>query len=164
MADELMDESLPALSGEGTPKTLLVLRGLPASGKSTWARAVVAAYPPGVIARINNDELCEMLFGDPHSGGPAVGEGLVRIRSELVASLLAIPDVRMVIMDNTNLSTRTVAGLAQDAIECGATLVVDDRFLAVPVEECLRRNAARPRPVPDDVMERMIAMAAELRG
>jgi len=42
--------------------TIVVLRGLPGSGKSTWAREYVALNPDARV-RVNRDDIRAMLFG-----------------------------------------------------------------------------------------------------
>ena len=50
--------------------TLFITRGLPASGKSTWAREQLAKAPLGTVVRLNRDDLRRMSrpagYGKPH--------------------------------------------------------------------------------------------------
>lgn len=148
-------DDIPPLPSEEEPKQVIVIRGIPGSGKSTWTRKVVDAYPPGAVVRINNDDLCTMLYGSSRGGGENTGAFLHEVRKTLLENALANPDVRMVIIDNTNLAVANLNQTFKVANTLGATMTVDDRFLSVPVEECIRRNAARENPVPDDVIRRM---------
>lgn len=152
---------IPKLPGPGERPEVRILRGLPASGKSTFARAVIAAHPPGTVARVNNDDLAAMLFGvagEDHSADAAAS--LAAIRVAALRGLLAAGTARMILVDNTNLSARTVRALAREARAAGARPVIDDRFMGVPLDECLRRNAARDRPVPEPAILRMHRQAS----
>lgn len=142
---------------------VMVLRGLPASGKTTWAKEQVAASPDGSVARINNDDLVASMF--PVRAGVRVdglGELLAKVRLDLLGRLIAA-NVSTVIIDNTNLSTRTVRELEYAAVEAGATFEVDDRFLTVPVEECVRRDGLRDVPVGEAVITKMHKQAVKLQ-
>lgn len=155
--------ALPPLPGPGEPAHVIVLRGLPASGKSTWSKAVVDAYPPGSVVRINNDDLCVMLYGNARGGGASAAGMLATARQGLLTAALSNPEVRLVIMDNTNLATHNLSTTFKTADRLGARMSVDDRFLSVSEEECQRRNALRENPVPADVITRMARDARKLK-
>lgn len=154
---------LPPLPADGEPPVVIVLRGIPGSGKSTWARAVQHAYPPGTVTRINNDELSHTLFGSSNANfTPGIAGTLRSLRSSALAALLKNPSVRMVIIDNTNLSERTVREMEDIAQSHGVDMQVDDRFLSVPLDVCLQRNAVREDPVPENVIRKMSKQASSL--
>lgn len=154
---------LPSLPADGDPPVVIALRGLPGSGKSTWARTVQQAYPPGTVARINNDDFSQTLFGSTNSHfTPGVAGALRSLRANALTALLKTSSVRMVIIDNTNLNERTVREMEDVAQSYGATMQVDDRFLSIPLEVCLQRNAGRADPVPESVIRRMSKQAAVL--
>ncbi len=160
---EYCDLTIPPLPGPGEPKEVRIMRGLPGSGKSTWAESVMDAYPEGTVVRLNNDDICKMTFGNSFPQKVQdMPELLANLRHVMLAALLANPTVRMVIIDNTNLVTRTVSKLAGVATTSGATTVVDDRFLEIPLEECLRRNAGRDRVVPAEAIRGMHKQASRL--
>ena len=114
---------------------LLITRGLPASGKTTFARKL----QPGVV-RVNRDDLRRMLHGQRLFTQWAEGQ-VTRVQRASVESLLrARVDV---IVDDTNLRAKAVKEWAEVAARFGATFEVHD-FTDVPLEECLRRDATRP--------------------
>lgn len=156
-----MTTTAPAIPAPDAPAHVVLLQGLPASGKSTWARDVISAHPAGVVARINNDELSQMMFGAPWRTGPESARVLEKARLFLLRSMLATPTIRLILIDNTNLSVRTVRQLAVEAHLAGATVSLNDSFLAVPIEECLMRDQRRAQPVGEAVIRRM---AQQLRS
>ncbi len=113
--------------------TLTITRGLPGSGKTTWARA------QGGHVRVNRDELRRMLHGGPLLTGWAEKQVTIAQRA-LVESLLCAGV--NVICDDTNLRPRAVRDLAELAQACGAGVVIRD-FTDVPVDECVARDAQR---------------------
>ena len=83
---------------------LILTRGIPASGKTTYAKAWVAEDPQA-RARINRDDLRFMMFES--YWGPTVDEVAVTIAQQsAVKALLA--SGRDVIVDDTNLRAKTV--------------------------------------------------------
>jgi predicted kinase len=114
---------------------LLITRGLPASGKTTFAREL----QPGVV-RVNRDELRRMLHGRRLFTQRAEGQVTRVQRASVEALLRAGTDV---IVDDTNLRAQTVREWAQLADRVGAAFEVHD-FTDVPLGECLRRDADRP--------------------
>jgi predicted kinase len=137
--------------------TLIITRGLPASGKTTRARAWVAEDPVR-RARINRDDIRAMAhdsaFVKQDEENPGTERTIQAARDALVTALLK-RDLDVVV-DDTNLPTRTARDLRRLALLAGAEIEVWD-LTDVPYEECLRRNAAREgrTRVPD---ERMLDM------
>jgi predicted kinase len=114
--------------------TLTITRGLPGSGKTTWAKR------QGGHVRVNRDDLRRMLHGGPLHTGWAEQQVTQAQRAQVEALLRAGVNV---ICDDTNLRGRTVRDLVELARAAGATVVVQD-FTGVPVEECIARDAGRP--------------------
>jgi len=113
---------------------LLITRGLPASGKTTFARKL----QPQVV-RVNRDDLRRMLHGRRLFTQWAEGQVTQAQRAAVEALLRAHADV---IVDDTNLRARTVREWAELAARFHAQFEVHD-FTDVPVEECVRRDAER---------------------
>src|SRR3982751_4405733 len=127
---------------------LLITRGLPASGKTTFARKL----QPQVV-RVNRDDLRRMLHGQRLFTQWAEGQVTHAQRATVEALLRAHADV---IVDDTNLRARTVREWAEVAARCDATFEVHD-FTDVPLQECIRRDADRPAEerVGEDAIRRM---------
>ncbi|MDG4792114.1 AAA family ATPase [Micromonospora sp. WMMD1102] len=122
---------------------LLVTRGLPGSGKSTFARRWVAENPTGRY-RVNRDDLRAMGHDSTHvkagKDSPGTERIIVAARNAMVMSLLRRGvDV---IVDETCLPDKTLHSLRQFAGRAGATFEVVD-FRHVPVEVCIARDAQR---------------------
>jgi predicted kinase len=113
--------------------TLTITRGLPGSGKTTWAR-----QQPGAV-RVNRDDLRRMLHGGQMGLGWAEKQVTVAQRAQIDALLREGVNV---ICDDTNLRGRVVRELAEVAYAAGATVVIRD-FTDVPLEECIARDALR---------------------
>jgi predicted kinase len=116
---------------------LLITRGLPASGKTTFARTL----QPYVV-RVNRDDIRRMLHGRRLYTQWAEGQVTAVQRAMVEALLRARADV---VVDDTNLKARTVREWAEVAARHGADFEVHD-FTDVPLDECLRRDAERPEP------------------
>lgn len=155
---------IPALPSDTEPAKVIIVQGLPASGKSTWSKKVIDSYPAGTVARINNDDLSTVLFGTPWTTNIDNAPQLLRsLRLNSLKSLLSNKSIRIIIVDNTNLAGKTVSETFYLAKLAGADVQVEDRFLKVPVEECLRRNRERDNPVPDEVILRMHKQASRMK-
>jgi predicted kinase len=127
---------------------LLITRGLPASGKTTFARKL----QPGVV-RVNRDDLRRMLHGQRLFTQWAEGQVTNAQRAAVEALLRARASV---IVDDTNLRAKVVREWAEMAARFGASFEVHD-FTDVPLAECLRRDAERPEDdqVGEDPIRRM---------
>jgi len=121
--------------------TLYLTRGLPASGKSTWARALVASRRPGSILRINRDDLRRSMV-DPAYSTPvdAVERRISDVEWRIVRG--ALQDGVDVVVDAMNLRSGPARRWLALAEACGAGWHVED--VVADLEECVRRDAARP--------------------
>ena len=128
-----------------------VMTGLPASGKTTAARGL-QAESGGRMRRVNLDDLRQML-------DIPLPEGAERRSYAHEQTVLAIQDAAVraavdggfdVVVDNTHMTPHIPKRL-KAAVAGLATFVVHD-FTDVPVEECLRRDAARERPVGEEII------------
>ncbi|MGW0580308.1 phosphatase domain-containing protein [Streptomyces sp. NPDC002920] len=132
--------------------TIHVMTGLPASGKTTAARQLLADSG-GRIRRINLDDLRAMF--DNHEGGRAWSRAHEQTALDVqdAAVRAAIDGGFDAVVDNTHLTPHIPKRLKAAALG-RATFVVHD-FTHVSVEECLRRDAARGNSVGEDVIRRL---------
>lgn len=122
---------------------LYALCGIPGAGKTTAAYkinpcAVVHSYDnvPGANRKADTD-------------GSVFNAWVSGIKTDLTAG-------RDVVCDGTNLTVESRKRLLEQFadVDCVKSLVV----LAVPVEECLRRNAGRKHRLPDFVITQSAVM------
>src|SRR3990167_6191615 len=137
---------------------VLILKGLPASGKSTYAKELVAQ---GGWKRVNKDDLRAMLDNSKWSKG---NENFVlQTRDSIIWH--ALQNNLNVVVDDTNLSPKheeaikTLLSVSSDSRI--AFTEVEVKYFDTPVEECIRRNKLRnkklkaagfPEQVPDSVI------------
>jgi predicted kinase len=117
---------------------LILTKGLPASGKTTWANEQVAGSN-GKIININKDDLRAML----HAGkGSKYRESFV-IEVQETLTKLAFEAGHDVIWSDTNLNPihENRARTLSDCVE------IVDHFLQVPIEDCISRDNLRANPV-----------------
>jgi predicted kinase len=126
--------------------TLILTRGLPGSGKTTWAKRQRAV-------RVNRDELRLMLHGGRLGQGWAENQVTIAQKAQVDALLRAGVDV---ICDDTNLRSQTLRELAELGAAAGALVKLED-FTGVPVDVCVERDAGRPDPVGEEVIRTMYA-------
>jgi predicted kinase len=136
---------------------LIITRGLPGSGKTTWAKAWVADSEKR--ARVNRDDIrIEQLGMDPSQGVlDYKGETLVtEIQQTTVRKYLRF-DIDVVV-DDTNLRAKNSRAWADLAREEGAEFDVKDFFHVDPLE-CFSRTERRAlnggRGVPFEVIDTM---------
>jgi predicted kinase len=128
---------------------LIVLKGLPASGKSTYAKQLLAEKQ-GMYKRVNRDLLRDML--DDRKWSKNNEKGVVSAERALVG--LFISNGFSVIVDDTNLSEKTSDMWDDIASELGVKFEVVD-FTNVPIDECIKRDQKRANYVGEKVIRRM---------
>ncbi|GGU40385.1 phosphatase domain-containing protein [Streptomyces violascens] len=122
--------------------TLHFTRGLPASGKTTWARTWTAENRADRV-RVNRDDLRAMLDSSEHIKG-VTEKRVMAVRDATILKLLR--QGYDVVCDDTNLPQRVARDLARLADRAGAELQVHD-FTHVPLDTCLERDVARDASV-----------------
>ena len=134
-------------------RKIILTRGIPGSGKSTWARAWVAESPETRI-RINNDDIRNML-----------GNYWVPSREDLVSfikhksAVAAMCHGYDIVVDNMNLNPKEVNfwetiidshNKDTEGVNLGFEKYkyeIEFKDFFIPVEECLKRDAMRPNPI-----------------
>ena len=119
--------------------TLIITRGLPASGKTTWARERLRTTALRA-ARVNRDDIRRVLHGGLSGASWAERQVTLAQHASVAALLRAGVDV---ICDDTNLRKSVVRDLAALAHANGAAFVVED-FTEVPLDVCIERDRVRP--------------------
>lgn len=125
---------------------VLILRGLPASGKSTWAKAYVEKNKDWV--RVCRDDLRNMrgTYWLPKQ------ENLI---TEWERSLVkvALGAGKSVVLDATNLNPVFYEEFKKSITNKG--IIFEDKWFTCDVEECIKRDLKRPNSVGDKVIRQM---------
>ena len=135
---------------------MMITRGYPASGKSTWAARVVADSG-GQVVEVNRDAMREAL------GFPGLGdrdqEAVVTAACD-AAITAAASRGRDVVVSNTNIRARTLRSVVALGVRLGFDDIEVVDFI-VDHDELLRRDAARGNKVGPDVLRAMFARNPE---
>jgi predicted kinase len=129
-------------------KQVIILKGLPASGKTTWAKEQVKNNP-GKYKRVNKDSLRAML--DESRWSKDNEKMVLEIRDAIIVS--AIKHGKHVIVDDTNLAPKHEADIR--LLVKGMGVQVVEKFFDVPVDECIARDAGRNDSVGEKVIRDM---------
>lgn len=132
-------------------RKLIICRGIQGSGKSTWAKQWCHEDPEHRV-RFNNDDVRNML-----------GDYWVPSREKLVteakANMITFALIKGydVVVDNMNLNPKEDAWIRTlcENIEkdTGIHVNIEYKDFWTPVEECIRRDAARPNPIGEKVIK-----------
>lgn len=129
--------------------TITFTVGLPASGKSTWAKQFVQKNTDWI--RVNRDELRNMRgqYWIPKQ------EGMITAWED-ACIMEALKRGYNVIVDATNLKHAKNLGRYQTYKKIDPELVIDCKFFTdVSLEECIERDNNREESVGEDVIRRM---------
>jgi predicted kinase len=127
-------------------------KGLPASGKSTWAQQQVLNAAPGKAIRVNRDLLRTMLHAGRWKGQKT--EGITAKVRDLVIEEAMERRVPLIISDDTNLSPKVANELLLLTEAGGYSFEVQD-FTDVPLQVCIERDLGRAESVGEKVIRRM---------
>lgn len=132
---------------------IIITKGLPASGKSTWAKQYVAENPDFVIVEKDQIRKDDRLFKDGQYVHKRGDESIVlKERDRLIRQ--ALQSGKSVISSDTNLVQKHTTQLTNIARQNNATTEVVT-FLDVPLKELIDRDARREDSVGEQVIRRM---------
>lgn len=127
-------------------KKVILLRGLPGSGKSTYAKQIQVEQP-GMYKRINRDDMRAML--DDGQLGKSNEKFVLKLRNHLI--LTALENGKHVIVDDLNLSAKNKTKIEHIVGEFNKehndNVQVEIREVNAPLTTCLERDAKREKPV-----------------
>lgn len=124
---------------------LILTKGLPASGKSTWAKEYIQKYPE--TANLCKDDLRLQL-----SGTNKREKRIIKVRDLLTEYYFE--QGYSVIWSDTNLNPVHHRRATELATKHQAELIIQD-FTNVPLAECIRRDLIRPNSVGQQAIEQM---------
>jgi predicted kinase len=170
MDDDYIDDAFPDAGPDPVPTgpgvqpgkpVVHLMRGLPASGKSTLARRLMAESE-GRMRRVSLDELRRML--DDNDGSKRLGrrheETVLAVQDAVV--LAAIEGGFDIVVDNTHLVSRIPKRLK--ALVGGRAVFEVHDLTDVDVEECVKRDAQRPNPVGEEHIRAMALRLASTKS
>lgn len=121
--------------------TLVICRGLPGSGKTTYAESVVVDSPRGTVARVNRDDIRWRVFNTEYFTNSDDFEDVVtHLQHTMITTLLGAGAT--VVCDDTNLYPERTAALMRLADAAGVMWVIRD-FTHIPLETCIARDRTR---------------------
>jgi predicted kinase len=129
-------------------KKVKLTRGIPGSGKSTWAKEQLHKYP-GRYKRINRDAL--RLMFDDEQFNPKREKFITIMEKQLILS--ALEEGFHVIVDDCNLNPKYVNQF-KELVKGKATVEIID-FTHIPLETCIKQDLKRLASVGKDVITDM---------
>ncbi len=130
-------------------KIIFYLKGIPTSGKSTWANEQMRKYP-NRFKRINKDLLREMLNFSKFDIQKE--KFLLNVRDYIIR--LSLKKGFDIIVDDTNFSDKHWHRINEVAKEVGDVKVIE-KYFDVNCKEAIKRNSTRKNPVPESVILNM---------
>lgn len=135
---------------------IILTRGLPASGKTSWSEEQVAKGN-GKVKRINKDDLREMVDSGIWS---KTNEQMILAARDSLVNVFLSNGVETIIIDDTNFEPRHFDKMQEyaDAYEkyADASVTVEYKdFLDVSLDECIHRDSLRAKPVGEKVIKGM---------
>lgn len=127
---------------------VILTRGLPASGKSTWAKAMLKDFP-NKYKRVNKDDLRAMLDDSKHSNDNE--KFVLKLRDCII--LQTLENGKHVIVDDTNFSPKHENSI-RELVKGKAEVSIQD-FTGFPLELCIERDLKRQNSVGEKVIRQM---------
>jgi len=135
-------------------KKVIIMKGLPGSGKSTYAKQLLKEKPNS-YKRINRDALRAMFDDNYNTRGNE--KFIKKMRDVLI--LEALKAGKHVIVDDTNLSEKHLSRFKQMAQqyqkETGEPIEVIIKEMETSLSECIERDKKRERTVGEKVIRSM---------
>lgn len=135
-------------------KKVIIMKGLPGSGKSTYAKQLVKENPNS-CKRINRDEL-RLMFDDGYTS-KGNEKFIKQVRDLLI--LKALEDGKHVIIDDTNLSETNITRISQLVHQHNTThnddVQVEIKEMNTTLQECIERDSLREKKVGEKVIREM---------
>lgn len=133
-------------------KKLILTRGIPGSGKSTWAKAWVAEDPEHRI-RLNWDDMRNMMGPYWVPSREPINKHMLWAGLNMAAYCTRPYDI---VIDNMNLNPKDwkqyeewviTYNQSMNSEETNTQYVIEFKDFFIPLEECIRRDAMRPNPI-----------------
>ncbi len=133
---------------------IIILKGIPASGKSTYAKQLVKENPEK-YKRINRDDLRWML--DEYHFSKDNEKFVKKLRDSII--IQALQAGKNIIVDDTNIAERhhkRIGDLAREYTKkTGKKVEIEVKAFDISLEEAIKRDAKRENPVGKKVITKM---------
>lgn len=127
---------------------LILLCGIPGSGKSTYAKNYISDCTKNTI-HLSSDSIRAELYGDESiQGNPAEVFSIMQKRA-----IEALNNGYDVLYDATNITRKDRQGIISI---CPKFVKIECHIIWAPIEVCIERDAARERTVGKEVIDRML--------
>lgn len=130
-----------------TRPVLILLCGIPGSGKTTWAKNYISKNPDFV--HLSSDAIRAELYGDENIQGNPV-EVFTLMQKKAVESLNAGYNV---VYDATSMTRKDRASIIS---MCPKFTHIQCNIIWAPIETCIERDSTRERTVGKEVIDRML--------
>ena len=128
-----------------TKPVLILLCGIPGSGKTTYAEKMKNSY----TYHLSSDAIRKELYGDENiQGNPSDVFALMQDRA-----IMLLNNGFDVIYDATNITRKDRASIIA---KCPRFAQIKCHIIWAPIETCIERDAARKRTVGKEVIDRML--------
>lgn len=127
--------------------TLIILCGIPGSGKSTYAKDYIERNANSI--HLSSDAIRKELYGDENiQGNPGDVFSLMQKRA-----IEALNNGYDVLYDATNITRKDRSGIIG---VCPKFAKIECHIIWAPIEVCIERDSARDRTVGKEVIDRML--------
>lgn len=130
-------------------QTVIITRGLPASGKSTWAKEIVSNDKNW--KRVNKDDLRKMI----HAGvwSKETEHDIIAARNSMIQTFLRLG--HNVIVDDTNIEDKHIKDIFHIVASEFPHVTIDVKNFLVPIADCIERDRLRDARVGEYVIRNM---------
>lgn len=127
--------------------SLILLVGIPGSGKTTYAKKYIEEHPS--IVHLSSDDIRKELYGDESiQGNPSEVFTLMQKRA-----VEFLNNGQSVVYDSTAVTRKDRAGIIA---ACPKFVKIECHIIWAPIETCIERDASRKRTVGKEVIDRML--------
>jgi tRNA uridine 5-carbamoylmethylation protein Kti12 len=132
--------------------TVKLILGLPGSGKTTNAKALIARDPSYV--RVNREDIRQMICNGVYS--PEKEEVVKELHIQAIVSALHPDNMFNVVIDDAALlnpkARAEIESVVKFATDDSPNVKIEIEILMTSVDECIRRDALRETPVGEAVI------------
>jgi predicted kinase len=125
-----------------------LLKGIQGSGKTTYAKQLVEVSN-GKWVRVNRDDLRHMINNYKYTKENE--QFITKVRDYII--LESINEGKNVVVDEMNLNEKNLKHF-ETLIGDKANITIDDSFLSVTLEECIKRDKERDFTIGEDIIKK----------